>query len=288
MENEQKAIKATYFSIIGNACLAIIKGLGGFFGNSYALIADAIESTADILASFLVLFGLKYTNRPADKNHPYGHGRAEPLITFIIVGFLITSATVIAYESFHNIFIPHALPKFWTLFILAPIIIWKEISFQLVMKTAKVTNSSSLKADAWHHRSDAITSITAFIGISIALYFGPGYESADDWAALFASAFILYNCYHIFRPALGEIMDEHLYDDLIDEIRTVSKTVHGVIDTEKCFIRKSGMKYHVDLHAIVDGNINVREGHDIAHLLKDTLREKIPNLGHVLIHVEPD
>ncbi|MGB3198933.1 MAG: cation diffusion facilitator family transporter, partial [Saprospiraceae bacterium] len=245
MENEQKAIKATYFSIIGNACLAIIKGLGGFFGNSYALIADAIESTADILASFLVLFGLKYTNRPADKNHPYGHGRAEPLITFIIVGFLITSATVIAYESFHNIFIPHALPKFWTLFILAPIIIWKEISFQLVMKTAKVTNSSSLKADAWHHRSDAITSITAFIGISIALYFGPGYESADDWAALFASAFILYNCYHIFRPALGEIMDEHLYDDLIDEIRTVSKTVHGVIDTEKCFIRKSGMKYHV-------------------------------------------
>lgn len=288
MENEQKAIKATYFSIIGNACLAIIKGLGGFFGNSYALIADAIESTADILASFLVLFGLKYTNRPADKNHPYGHGRAEPLITFIIVGFLITSATVIAYESFHNIFTPHALPKFWTLFILAPIIIWKEISFQLVMKTAKVTNSSSLKADAWHHRSDAITSITAFIGISIALYFGPGYESADDWAALFASAFILYNCYHIFRPALGEIMDEHLYDNLIDEIRTVSKTVHGVIDTEKCFIRKSGMKYHVDLHAIVDGNINVREGHDIAHLLKDTLREKIPNLGHVLIHVEPD
>ncbi len=288
MENEQKAIKATYFSIIGNACLAIIKGLGGFFGNSYALIADAIESTADILASFLVLFGLKYTNRPADKNHPYGHGRAEPLITFIIVGFLITSATVIAYESFHNIFIPHALPKFWTLFILAPIIIWKEISFQLVMKTAKVTNSSSLKADAWHHRSDAITSITAFIGISIALYFGPGYESADDWAALFAAGFILYNCYHIFRPALGEIMDEHLYDDLIDEIRTVSKTVHGVIDTEKCFIRKSGMKYHVDLHAIVDGNINVREGHDIAHLLKDTLREKIPNLGHVLIHVEPD
>ena len=288
MENEQKAIKATYFSIIGNACLAIIKGLGGFFGNSYALIADAIESTADILASFLVLFGLKYNNRPADKNHPYGHGRAEPLITFIIVGFLITSATVIAYESFHNIFTPHALPKFWTLFILAPIIIWKEISFQLVMKTAKVTNSSSLKADAWHHRSDAITSITAFIGISIALYFGPGYESADDWAALFASAFILYNCYHIFRPALGEIMDEHLYDDLIDEIRTVSKTVHGVIDTEKCFIRKSGMKYHVDLHAIVDGNINVREGHDIAHLLKDTLREKIPNLGHVLIHVEPD
>jgi len=288
LENEQKAIKATYFSIIGNACLAIIKGLGGFFGNSYALIADAIESTADILASFLVLFGLKYTNRPADKNHPYGHGRAEPLITFIIVGFLITSATIIAYESFHNIFTPHALPKFWTLFILAPIIIWKEISFQLVMKTAKVTNSSSLKADAWHHRSDAITSITAFIGISIALYFGPGYESADDWAALFASAFILYNCYHIFRPALGEIMDEHLYDDLIDEIRTVSKTVHGVIDTEKCFIRKSGMKYHVDLHAIVDGNINVREGHDIAHLLKDTLREKIPNLGHVLIHVEPD
>lgn len=288
MTNEQTAIKATYFSIIGNTSMAIVKGLAGFFGNSYALIADAIESTTDIFASFLVLFGIKYSNKPADDNHPYGHGRAEPLITFLVVGFLITSATIIAYESIQNIGTPHELPKSWTLYILGAIIIWKEYSFQLVMKRSKETNSSSLKADAWHHRSDAITSVAAFFGISIALYFGKGYESADDWAALFASGFILFNSYKIFRPALSEIMDEHLYDELVEEIRVVSLTVPGVLDTEKCFIRKAGMQYHVDLHARVDGTITVREGHDIAHDLKDTLRAKIPSLGHVLIHVEPN
>lgn len=288
MSNEQTAIKATYFSIAGNTSMAIIKGLAGFFGNSYALIADAIESTTDILASCLVLFGIKYSNKPADDNHPYGHGRAEPLITFMVVGFLITSATIIAYESILNIGTPHELPKSWTLFVLGAIIIWKEYSFRLVMKRSKETNSSSLKADAWHHRSDAITSIAAFIGITIALVLGKGYESADDWAALFASGFILYNSYLIFRPALGEIMDEHLNDDLIDEIRRIARQVDGIIDTEKCFIRKSGMKYHVDLHARVDANITVKEGHDLAHKLKDTLRHEIPELGHVLIHVEPN
>jgi len=287
MTNEQTAIRTTYFSIVGNASLAIIKGLAGFFGNSYALIADAIESTADIFSSFLVLFGLKYANRPADKNHPYGHGRAEPLITFLVVGFLITSATIIAYESIKNIGTPHELPKIWTLFVLIPLIIWKEISFQLVIRKAKETNSSSLKADAWHHRSDAITSIAALIGISIALYFGKGYETADDWAALFASGFILYNSYKIFRPALGEIMDEHLYDDLVADIRKVSLSCAGVVATEKCFVRKAGMKYHVELHAIVQADITVKNGHEIAHKLKDTLLNDIPQLGHVLIHIEP-
>ena len=288
MTNEQTAIKATYFSIIGNTSLALIKGLAGFFGNSYALVADAIESTTDIFASFLVLFGIKYSNRPADENHPYGHGRAEPLITFLVVGFLITSATIIAYESIQNIGTPHDLPKAWTLIVLGLIIGWKEYSFQMVMKKSIETNSSSLKADAWHHRSDAITSVAAFIGISIALILGKGYESADDWAALFASFFILYNSYLIFRPALGEIMDEHRYDDLVENIREESLKVEGIIGTEKCFIRKAGMKYHVDLHAIVDANISVKEGHDLAHKLKDALRSKIMELGHVLIHIEPN
>lgn len=285
--NEQTAIRTTYFSIIGNTGLALLKGLAGIFGNSYALIADAIESTTDIFASLLVLFGIKYATRPADKNHPYGHGRAEPLITFLVVGFLIMSATVIAYESIIHIRTPHQLPKSWTLYILGPLIIWKEISFRLVLNKAKETNSSSLKADAWHHRSDAITSIAAFIGISIALYFGHGYETADDWAALFASVFIFYNSYKIFRPALGEIMDENVYDDLIQEIRMVALTVQGVEGTEKCFIRKAGMQYHVDLHATVHGDITVKEGHDIAHQLKDKLRGQIPQLGNVLIHIEP-
>ncbi|MNJ94205.1 Ferrous-iron efflux pump FieF [compost metagenome] len=285
---EQTAVRTTYFSIIGNALLALLKWLAGFFGNSYALIADAIESTADIFSSFLVLLGLKYAQRPADDNHPYGHGRVEPLITFIVVGFLIVSATIIAYESIENIGTPHDLPKPWTLFVLGGIIVWKEISYRIVMKKSKETNSSSLRADAWHHRSDAITSAAAFIGISIALLLGKGYENADDYAALFAAGFILYNCYHIFRPALGEIMDENVYDEVIDNIREEALNVEGIKATEKCFVRKSGAKYHVDLHAIVDSEITVREGHELAHKLKDHLIAHIPDLGHVMIHIEPN
>lgn len=288
MDAHKKAIRTTYFSIAGSFILAIIKGLTGFFGNSYALIADAIESTTDIFASVLVLIGFKYAQKPADNNHPYGHGKIEPLITFIVVAFLVASATIIAYKSILNIQTPHKIPQEWTLPIIAIIILWKEISYQVVIKKSKQLNSTSLKADAWHHRSDAITSIMAFIGISIALIFGEGYETADDWAALFASGFILYNSFLIFRPALAEIMDEHLYDDLIEEIRTKSLEINGVVGTEKCYVRKAGMSYHVDLHAIVDGRISVKNGHEISHQLKFHLESSIPNIRNVLIHIEPD
>lgn len=284
---EHQAIKITWLSIAGNTLLAIIKAIAGIFGNSYALIADAIESTSDILSSFLVLFGLKYSVKPADKNHPYGHGRAEPLITFLVVGFLVASAVIIIVESIHHIKIPHALPKPFTLTVLGSIIIIKETFYRIVIAKSKKINSSALKADAWHHRSDAITSLTAFVGISIALYLGKGYEAADDWAALLASGIILYNSYLIFRPALAEIMDEHIYDHLVDEIRVTSKKVIGVIDTEKCLVRKIGMKYHVDLHIIVNGNITVTEGHDIAHEVKNLLIKQHPFVADVLIHVEP-
>ncbi len=289
MENgqEQKALRTVWFSIAGNAVLALLKGLTGFFGHSYALIADAIESLTDIFSSLLVVFGIKYASRPADENHPYGHGRAEPLITFLVVAFLLVSAGIIAHDSIQNIRTPHALPQPYTLVILGAIIVWKELSYRLVIRRSRETHSSSLKADAWHHRSDAITSLAAFAGIAVALVMGKGYEAADDWAALLASFFIVYNAYLIFRPALGEIMDEHVYDDIIREIREAAQQVPGIQGTEKCFIRKAGMKYHVDLHALVDGNLPVRDGHHLAHLLKDHLHASIPVLGHILIHIEP-
>lgn len=287
MNNLQTAIRTTYFSIAGNVLLAIIKFLSGIFGHSYALIADAIESTTDVLASLLVLFGFRYARRPADSNHPYGHGKIEPLITFVVVAFLVTSATVIAIESIHKIRTPHEAPAPWTLIVLGLIIVWKEITYRIVLKRSKETHSSSLRADAWHHRSDAITSVTAFVGITLALLLGEGFETADDWAALFASGFIFYNSYLIFRPALGEIMDEHFYDELQEEIRNRSMDVPGILGTEKCHIRKAGMRYLVDLHALVDGEIKVRDGHDLAHNLKDHLMANIPNLAQVLIHIEP-
>jgi cation diffusion facilitator family transporter len=285
---QKAAIRTSYFSIITNISLSIAKWLAGFFGNSYALIADAIESTTDIFSSFLVMMGLKYAQRPADENHPYGHGRIEPLVTFFVVGFLIVSATIIGYQSIININRPHELPAPWTLVVLGVIIVWKEISYRWVLQKSKETNSSSLKADAWHHRSDAITSVAAFLGIAIALILGPGFEAADDYAALFASGFILYNSYKIFRPALGEIMDEHIHPELVAEIRAIALTVDGIKGTEKCYVRKLGTQYNVDLHAIVDGYLTVAVGHDIAHRLKDAIMNQLPEVSNVLVHIEPE
>ncbi len=284
---KQKAINTAYLSIFGNALLALVKGIAGVFGNSYALIADAIESTTDVFSSLLVLFGLKYATKPPDDNHPYGHGRAEPLVTFAVVGFLVISATIIAYESIQHIKTPHQTPEKYTLIVLGIVVVLKEFFYRYVSKKSKETHSTSLEADAWHHRSDAITSLMAFIGISIAIYMGQGYESADDWAALLASGFIVYNAYLIFRPALGEIMDEHLYDDLVLQIRDIAQGVDGVIDTEKCYVRKTGISYLVDLHLIVNGSITVAQGHAIAHQLKNELILQLPEISDVLIHVEP-
>jgi len=286
--SSKTAIRTSVFSIVGNILFAVIKFVAGILGNSYALIADAIESSADVLSSVLVLIGLKYSTKPADENHPYGHGRFEVISTFAVIGFLVISATVIAYESIVNIKTSHESPKVFTLYVLGGIILFKELSYQYVIRKSTETNSSSLKADAWHHRSDAITSVLAFAGISIAVFMGKGYESADDWAALIASGIIIYNAYKIFRPVLREISDEQVYDDLIKEIREISLTVNGVVDTEKCHVRKMGMVYYVDLHMIVDGNISVIEGHKIAHDLKDEIQRRIPQVADVLVHTEPD
>lgn len=288
MESQQEtALKTTVFSIIANLALAVIKGLAGFFGNSYALIADAIESTTDVFSSVLLWLGLRYASRPADGNHPYGHGRIEPLLTFMVVVFLIFSAVVIAYQSILNIGKPHPLPEPYTLYILGAIILFKELVYRFVSKKAKQTASTAVQSDAWHHRSDALTSLAALIGIGVALVFGEGYESADDWAALLAAVAIVYNAFLIVRPAFSEMMDEHLYDELVLRIREEAKRVNGVQGTEKCYVRKAGFDYFVDLHLIVDGMLTVHEGHAIAHDVKAHIREKFPEVTDVLIHVEP-
>ncbi|MFZ0490710.1 MAG: cation diffusion facilitator family transporter [Salegentibacter sp.] len=289
-QNAREAIKASYWSIAGNAVLAVVKAVAGILGNSYALIADAIESTTDVFSSLMVLLGLRYSSRPPDENHPYGHGKAEALTTFLVAGFLMISATIIGYESLQHILSPlkQKVPKPFTLIVLGLIIIFKEIFYRFVSRKSEETKSSSLKADAWHHRSDAITSLAAFIGISIAIFMGKGYETADDWAALFAAGIILYNAYLILRPALGEVMDEHMHDEFIEDIREITQKVPGVVDTEKCYVRKMGMNYHVDLHIAVDAKISVKKGHAISHRVKDELLEKLPEIVDVHIHVEPD
>lgn len=283
----KQAKRTALLSVVTNALLAVVKGAAGIIGHSDALVADAIESCSDIFSSILVLFGIHYASKPPDENHPYGHGKAEPLVTFAVVGFLLVSATIIAVESVRHLSEKQEQPAFFTLYVLAAIILIKELSYQYVYRKGQQTNSTSLKADAWHHRSDAISSLIAFLGILATFLFGKGFEKADDWAALIASFFIVYNAYRIFRPALGEIMDEHTHHDLIDQIHEASANVPGVLGIEKCWARKNGMSYVVDLHLEINGDLSVTEGHGISHALKDHLMAVFPYLTDVLIHIEP-
>lgn len=282
------SISRTIFTgILGNLFLVIVKGVTGFVGNSFALIADAIESLTDVFSSILLLIGVRYAQRPADENHPYGHGKAEALIALTIGFIMLLAAIYIAWQSFINIRTPHLAPSWFTLPVLGVIIITKELLHKKFKEKGNSTHSTALSAEAWHHRADVVTSVAAFIGILIAVLLGDEYAAADDIAAIVASCIILYNCYNVVNPALREIMDEHQYDALSDKVRKIALQTPGVMATDKCYIRKHGTYYAVDLHVVVDGDISVRKGHDISHLVQHNLHTKLPNIGHVIIHIEP-
>jgi cation diffusion facilitator family transporter len=279
--------KTTLVGIAVNIGLVLVKGTAGWLGNSYALIADALESATDIVTSIFVWVGLRTASKAPDRNHHYGHGKAEPLATMVVALALVGAAILIAVQSIENIQTPHDIPKPFTLAVLAGVVIVKEVLFRRVTKVGDEVESSAVKADAWHHRSDAITSLTAFIGISIALIGGPGYESADDWAALLASGFILYNAYHIFRPSFGEIMDETPAGDWQPELEAIALRVPQVKGIDKFRVRKTGFEYFVDLHVQVPGELSVSEGHEIAHAVKAAIIADKPSVYDVLVHIEP-
>ena len=221
--HETPTAKIVLLGVLGNAALALIKGIAGVFGHSYALIADAIESTTDVFSSLLLYLGLRVANQPPDANHPYGHGRAESLATFLTVAFLLASAGIITYKSIAHIITPHKNPAPFTLIVLIAVVGVKEGLYRYYQRQSGETASSALEAEAWHHRSDALTSFAAFLGISISLIMGKGWESADDWAALAAAAIITYNAWRIFRPALADIMDEDRFDALRQRIESIAK-----------------------------------------------------------------
>lgn len=286
-EFANKGIRTTIIGIVTSIILAAIKAVAGVMGNSYALVADAIESTSDVFTSIIVLTGLKIAKRPADKTHPYGHGKAEPFAGILVASALFIAAIIIIIQSTHEIITPHHAPAPFTLIVLVAVVITKEWLFRYVIKVGNTVESTAVKNDAWHHRSDAITSGAAFIGIAIALIGGPGYEEADDFAALGASLIIIYNAYRLFKPALYEIMDAAPSQEVIDKIIKTSLLVNGVVAIDKCFARKMGFQYYIDMHVIVDGNITVHKGHEISHSVKDKLVDSFSNISDVLIHIEP-
>ncbi len=270
-----------------NIVLAIVKIVTGIVGNSYALIADGIESTADVVSSLVVWTGLKISSLPPDEDHPYGHGKAESIAGMIVALALLAAAVFIGIQSVREIITPHHGPAWFTLLVLALVIVTKEALFRFVVKVGDELTSTAVKGDAWHHRSDAITSAAAFVGISIALIGGKGYESADDWAALLGCTVIAYNGFRLLRTPLGEIMDAAVPAPVLKEVCGISAAVAGVVRVEKCRIRKSGLGLFVEIHVEVDGDLTVRRGHEIAHQVSDHLKSSSPSVQHVVVHVEP-
>jgi cation diffusion facilitator family transporter len=283
----QRSLRATFLGLAANVALTIAKFLAGIFGHSQALIADAVESLADIFSSIIVWRGLVVAETPPDEDHPYGHGKAEPLAAASVSAMLLLAAGLIAYHSLHGILAPRVAPSPWTLIILIVVIAVKETLFRFVLRESETVASSAVETDAWHHRSDAITSAAAFIGISISLVGGKGYEAADNWAALAAACVIAFNGWRLLRPAFNELMDRSPDRELIEQIRTVAETIPGVGGVEKCFVRKMGYQFFVDMHVEVDPQMTVERSHRIGHEVKNKVRTEIPSVRDVLIHIEP-
>lgn len=271
-----------------NFALAGIKVTAGLLGRSYALVADGIESTLDIASSFLVWIGLRVAARPADQTHPYGHGKAESIAALAVSLLLVLAAFFIALQSLKEILSPNHVPAPFTLVVLVVVVVIKEFLFRRVSRVGQALNSSSLRSDAWHHRSDAITSLAAFVGISIAVVGGERFAAADDWAALLACGIILWNGLRLLRLPLDEVMDAAASDDVVQAVRSVVEGTAGVLYAEKCRVRKSGGDYLADIHITVNRHLTVEKGHQIAHQVKDRLAASDLPMGDVSVHVEPD
>lgn len=283
----EQGFRTTLIGIVVSVILAVVKATAGVLGNSFALIADAVESIGDIFTAIVMFIGLKTSLRPADENHPYGHGKAEPIAALVVVLGLTIAAGFIAVESVRNINTPHSPPKAFTLWVLLLVIIVKEVLSRHVSAVGANVESRAIQADGFHHRSDAITSGAAFIGIAVALIGGPGFEVADDWAALLASGIILFNAYHIGKPAFGELMDENPEVSWLEKAREAALSHPEVTSIEKLRVRKLGFDLYLDFHMRMDGDITVRDGHRIAHEVKDELMKLHPYMRDVLIHIEP-
>jgi cation diffusion facilitator family transporter len=274
--------------ILLNVVLAAVKFAGGILGHTYALIADGVESLLDVFSSLLVWTGFRVAARPPDEDHPYGHGKAEPLAALAVALFIFAAAGWIGWHAVHEIITPHRGPHWATLLVLAFVMATKFSFSRRLSSAGEEHGSTALGVEAFHHYSDALTSAAAFIGITIALIGGKGYEAADDWAALLACVVIAVNGVTMFNRAIGDVMDTAVEPEIEREVRQLAVSVSGVVAIDKCRVRKSGLSHLVDIHVRVDGDLSVRAGHDIAHAVKDTLMASVPHgITDVAVHIEP-
>src|SRR5437016_6726948 len=283
----QTGARLALVGLIINIAFAIIKIVGGIFANAYALLADGMESVLDVAGSIVIWGGLRFAARPPDATHPYGHGKAEPLTAIFVAGIVLIAALGLAVESAHTMFLPHSKPASFTLLILLMVVIVKETLFRYVLRFGRSAESIAIEADAWRHRADVLSSIAAFVGISIALIGGEKWRSADNWASIFVCLVIASIGVRLLRPALYEILDTAPRGAIVHRFRESAASVPCVVEFDKCFDRNMGLSFYLDVHVEVDGNISVREGHQIAHAGKRAIQKNDPRIADVLVHIEP-
>ncbi|HTC22886.1 MAG TPA: cation diffusion facilitator family transporter [Gemmatimonadales bacterium] len=280
-------IRTAQIGLLVNTVLAAVKILAGVLGRSYALIADGVESIADIFSSLIVWGGLRISSRSADEDYPFGYGKAEPIAAAAVALMLIAAAIGISIESIREIAVPHHTPRPFTLAVLVGVVLVKEVLFRRVIRVGSDVGSTAVRADAFHHRSDAITSAAAFVGISVALIGGPGWESADDWAALAAACIIVYNGIGVLRPAIHDLMDRAPGENTLARVASAASAVPGVCAIEKLKVRKVGMGYYVDLHVQANPTLPLHDAHVLSGMVKSAIRGAVPEVAGVLIHMEP-
>lgn len=280
-------IRVALWTVLVSTGLALVKITAGVLGNSYALVADGVESITDVFSSLVVVGGLRLSTRPQSESFPYGLGKAEALAAVVVSVILLSAGVGIAVQAVHEIRIPHAVPAGWTLLVLALVVLVKEGVFRVVATRAARTGSRLLDTDAWHHRSDALTSLAAFVGISVALVGGPAYAAADDWAALVACLVILWNGGRLLWRSVKEVLDVSAPEEVRTRIRALSAAVPRVAEVEQLRVRRSGLAYLVDIHVEVDPEMSVMESHEVAHHVKEALVHcELPVLD-ALVHIEP-
>lgn len=279
--------RAALVTVVLSTTLALVKITAGLVGHAYALVADGVESITDVFTSLVVLGGLRWSVRPTSEEFPYGLGKAESLAAVAVSTLILAAGVGIAVQAVREIRSPQQPPEAWTLLVLAAVVLLKEVMFRFVRRRARETGSGLLGADAWHHRSDALTSAAAFVGVSVALVAGPGFESADEWAALVACAVILWNGGRLLRQAIRETLDAAAPTAVSDRVASLAAGVSEVRDVEQVRVRRSGMALLVDIHIEVDPDLSVDHGHEIAHRVKTRLVESDLPVLDALVHVEP-
>lgn len=275
--------------LMASIVLVIVKFTLGILGNSYSVIADGVESISDTVTDITLILGIQFWSAPPDKNHPYGHRRIETIITAFIGIMLLLSAFFIIYKAFQGIACGRRDTPVEGIALLAPIIaiIIKESIYRWTLSVSKKLKSSVLYANAWHHRSDAITSVITLIAVFLSMLNEHLYI-VDNIGGIVCSILIIRVAYKIIKPALNELSDSGASEKTRQQIEEISLSIKSIKSVHKIRTRKMGSAIFADLHMLVDGNTTVREGHDIANILQDTLKKSIPELIDVVIHIEPN